>query len=123
MSIHATLTSHATEVLVAVQGETGRVRVRENDERDWLAVTALVGGIGVDEEDREYGATIRTRSVEKCTVRVPSVELGQRVPHEGWQLELDGQLWPVERVTGRDTAHVAFHLERARQKSIGGPRR
>lgn len=116
MSLHTTLMSTAGDVLVAVQGETKRVRLRAGARRSWSEVTALIGGIELIEEEREEGSVIDTRSIERCTVGVATDELDANVPTDDWQVELDGQVWPVERVTGRGTIRVTFHLQRTLMK-------
>lgn len=119
MSEHSELMADAVVELFDVQSDPDRVRLQSPKAAEPWRVRASVGLIEVVQETTSHGESIKTYAVETCRVLVESAKFANQPPNESWKAEVDGEWWPIDRVSGFGTSLVALHLKRRAQKRAG----
>lgn len=118
MTMHSHLMGEASQLQYAVQGDKNRVELLPPN-KEPMPITAIVGSIEVGEEEITGRETIQKVTVERRSVTVNGGKLGAMVPDDTWQVNVDGEKWPVERVTGVGSEFVVFHLKQNARKRLG----
>ncbi len=122
MSLFGDITGEASDVWAEIFEQPERVELVP-PKGDSKKVAAFVGPESQSTEDIEQRGTVRRRMVYLRTVRVRASVLtaayGGDVPSDSWDVEVDGELWNVDRVSGLGAAVVSLYLKRHGDRRLG----